>query len=82
MSEEVRTAAWLAEWQARIGYSDAAAAAALGLSVSSFRRQRTGRSRVSAQTALLAAYVPLFRRDWLNIAEVALKLARVTTPRR
>ncbi len=72
------TGAWLAAWQGVNGYSDGAAADALGLSVSSFRRQRTGRSRVSAQTALLAVYAPIFRRDWLDIADIATRLARVS----
>jgi hypothetical protein len=82
LAEEVRTAAWLAEWQRESAYSDAAAAEALGLSVPSFRRQRSGRSRVSAQTALLAVYVSVHRPNWLNIAELAIKLAKVNARRR
>jgi hypothetical protein len=43
-------------WQRRNGYSDEEAAEVLALSVSAFRRQRSGRAPVTRQTSLLAGY--------------------------
>jgi len=76
-----RSAAWLRQWQHDNRFTDARAAAALGLSERSLRRQKTGRSRVTRQTFLLAEYVSVHRRDWLHVAEVALTLARLTGSR-
>src|SRR5882757_10083698 len=78
---EVNPAAWLRRWQRDNRFTDARAAAALGLSERAFRRQKTGRSRVTRQTFLLAEYVSIHRRDWLHVAEVALTLARLTGSR-
>lgn len=75
-------AIWLTQWQSRLGYLDYEAAAALAISVAAFRRQRSGRSRVSPQTALLALYVSLHRADFLDIAELAQKLAMIQGGRR
>lgn len=63
-----------------MGYLDYEAAEALAMSISAFRRQLTGRSRVSRQTARLALYVTLHRADWLEIAELAAKLAAAQQP--
>jgi hypothetical protein len=70
--------AWLRQWQRDNRFTDARAAAALGLSERSYRRQKTGRSRVTRQTYLLAQYASIHEPIWLDIAEIAYKLARVT----
>lgn len=59
-----------------MGYNDGEAADALGMELQTFRRQRRGDSPVRPQTALLALYVTLHRADWLDIAELAQRLAR------
>src|SRR5882724_5843803 len=66
---------WLGAWQRRHRYTDRAAAEVLGLSVSAFRRQRAS-ARSSRQTELLVDYVTIHRTNWLEIAEIATKLAR------
>src|SRR5712675_2358805 len=71
-------AAWLRQWQRDNRFTDARAAAALGLSERAFRRQKTGRSHVTRQTRLLAQYVSIHAVCWLEVAEIAYKLARVT----
>jgi hypothetical protein len=70
--------AWLRGWQHDRRLTDCAAAAALALSLSSFKRQRNGRARVTRQTYLLAQYVSIHEPIWLEVAEIAYKLARVT----
>jgi hypothetical protein len=69
-------AGWLAIWQREHRYTDAIAAELLGLSVSSFRRQRGGRAKISRQTELLVGYVTVHEISWLDIAEIASRLAR------
>jgi hypothetical protein len=81
-SDNPPNARWLIEWQRKSGYSDMEASAALGISLSTFRRQRSGRSPVSEQTARLALYVTIHRLDWLSIAELAAKLARTERSKR
>jgi len=71
--------AWLRAWQRRNGLSTEGAAAALALSVSSYYRQRTGRSPPTAQSIALACYFELHEHDWLAIAELAAALARRTS---
>jgi hypothetical protein len=66
-------AAWLVEWQRRQNLSDEQAADLLALSISAYRNQRSGRSAVRAQTAMLALFT-----DGLPY-EVALK-TRVIDP--
>ncbi len=66
---------WLADWQKRMGYTDQEACDALAMGLSTFRNQRSGRSRVKRQTARLALHVALHRIDWLDIADLSLKLA-------
>ena len=73
--EVPQDAAWLCEWQDRLGYLDQEAADVLAESVSNFRRQRNGIIPVSRQTARLALHVALHRTDWLELAERARKLA-------
>lgn len=75
-------AAWLQAWQQKNNFSNQGAAARLGLSVSSYRRQRNGRSRVSQQTVLLAFYTDVHRHNWLEVAELAYKLARLNSAHR
>ena len=75
------SAAWLRQWQRDNRFTNIEAAAVLGLSERAFRRQKTGRSHVTRQTFLVAKYASIHRRDWLEIAEVALKLARLTGSR-
>jgi hypothetical protein len=77
---EVNPAAWLRRWQRDNRFTDSAAADELGLSLSAFRRQKTGRARVSRQTYLLALYTSVHRRDWLDIAEICYRLARRGRP--
>jgi hypothetical protein len=69
----------LRAWQRRNGLSTEGAAAALALSVSSYYRQRTGRSPPTAQSIALACYFELHEHDWLAIAELAAALARRTS---
>jgi hypothetical protein len=71
--------AWLRAWQRRNGLSTEGAAAALVLSVSSYYRQRTGRSPPTPQTIALACYFELHGHNWLAIAELAAGLARRTS---
>lgn len=72
------TAAELRDWQQRTGIrTDSEAASIVGLSLSAYRRQRSGRARVSRQTELLAlrheiGYAP----DLLRLAGVADALNR------
>jgi hypothetical protein len=75
-------AAWLTEWQRRTGYGDSEAAMALEMGLSTFRNQRSGRSKVSPRTARLAMYAALHRIDWLDIAELSIKLAAALEQRR
>jgi hypothetical protein len=74
-------AAWLLQWQRDNRFTDARAAAALGLSERAFRRQKSGRSRITQQTYLLAQYVYVHEVSWLAIAELARRLAYVTAGR-
>jgi hypothetical protein len=71
-------AAWLRQWQRDQRFTDGVAAARLGLSLSSYRRQKTGRSCVTRQTVLLAGYVAAHEPIWLDVAEIAYKLAYLT----
>lgn len=65
-------------WQRRCGFrTDDEAAEALCVHVSTFRRMRTGRGKIGAQTALLCDYVEISRPQWLNIAEAAMRLGRL-----
>jgi hypothetical protein len=50
-------AAWLRRWQRDHRFTNAAAAARLGLSERAYLRQKTGRSCVTRQTFLLSEYV-------------------------
>jgi hypothetical protein len=77
VSAEMLDPVWLAAWQRRNCFTNLGAAYRLGLSVSSFRRQKTGRTRVTAQTVLLAMYTDVHRHNWLTVAETAGKLAKV-----
>lgn len=70
----------LADWQRENRLTNADAARLLGLSVSAYCRQKSGRSRVSRQTKLLCNYVEIVNTNWLNIAEIATNLARVCEP--
>ena len=72
---EVNPAAWLRQWQRDQRFTDGVAATRLGLSLSSYRRQKTGRSCVTRQTVLLAGYVAAHETIWLDVAEIAYKLA-------
>jgi hypothetical protein len=75
-------AAGLRAWQRRMRFTDAAAAEAVGLSVSGYSKQRRGVSPVGRQTALLCDYVEALGRDWLPIAAAATHLARLANPGR
>jgi hypothetical protein len=75
-------AAWLSDWQRRIGYTDQEACDALAMGLSTFRNQRTGRSRVSRQTARLALHVALHRIDWLELSDLSARLARALEQRK
>jgi hypothetical protein len=70
--------AWLRQWQRANRLTDGRAAAALALSISSYRRQKSGRSRVTRQTLLLAQYVSIHEPVWLDVAQIAYKLAYLT----
>jgi hypothetical protein len=73
------TPAEVCGWQARCGLkTDAQAAHVLGLSVPSYRRKRTGRSKVTRQTALLMAYFEIYSDRWLALSEAAYRLAQLT----
>jgi hypothetical protein len=75
---EVNPAAWLRRWQHDDRFTDGVAAARLGLSERAYRRQKTGCSRVTRQTLLLAQYVPLLEPVWLDVAQIAYRLAYAT----
>jgi hypothetical protein len=70
----------LVAWQRRCGLrTDAHAAAALGISVVSYRRKRHGRIAITKQNELLILYYEMFGMRWLAVAEAAYKLARLTS---
>jgi len=68
-------AAELEAWQKRLRFSDKRAAAAIGLSLSGYRKQCGGERPVSLQTELLTRYVELFAPAWLDIATAWLDIA-------
>jgi hypothetical protein len=61
----------LCAWQRRAGYTEKRAADALGIGASAPDGERVRRN-----DALLAQYDELFRPRWLDIAEIATRLAR------
>jgi hypothetical protein len=75
-------AAWLTDWQRRMGWTDAEAAEALGMGLSTFRNQRSGRSKVSGPVAKLCLYVSLHRINWLELSELTARLAIALEQRR
>jgi len=70
----------LAAWQKRCGLrTDAEAARALGMGVSSYRQKRTGRASIPRQTELLCAYYEVFSAHLLlNLTEALERLAELT----
>jgi len=68
----------LRRWQRLHGYSDRTAASYVGLQLPAYRRQKHGKSRVTQQTAMLALYAPVIQNNWLEIAELAMKLHEKT----
>jgi hypothetical protein len=80
--DALRDAAWLVEWQRRNNFSDDEAAKVLELSVSGYRKQRSGRSVVSRQTAKLALLSPIDPFRMIEIAQLAMTVARMTIKRR
>lgn len=74
---DLTAAEYLTAWKRRSGLTDERAAAWCELSVSAFRRQRSG--RVSGdhcrQTVKLAELYGLVAVNWLDIAAIATKLA-------
>ncbi len=80
-SDNPPNARWLADWQRKNGFGDAEAAKTLGISISSFRRQRGGKSPVSEQTARLALYVSLHRLDLPDHLDLVTKLMRTQSVR-
>jgi hypothetical protein len=70
---------WLREWQRQNNYSDQQAADELALSLSAFRRQRSGGSRVSRQTAKLAILSIVDLKKFAKIGIMAAKLYGMNT---
>jgi hypothetical protein len=71
-------AEWLWQWQLKNNFTDEVAAERLALSVSSFKRQKSGRSRVSRQTARLALLTYLRRDDIMELAIAAYSWVKLT----
>jgi hypothetical protein len=68
----------LRAWQRRCGFrTDEEAAEALRVHGSTFRRMRIGRAKIGRQTEALCDYVEISRPNWLNIAEAAMRIARL-----
>jgi hypothetical protein len=65
-----------------MGFTDQESANKLAMGLSTFRNQRTGRSRVSRQTARLALHVALHHIDWLELSDLSARLARALDQRR
>jgi len=73
----------LVAWQRRCGFrTDAEAAAKLGIAVGTYRQKRTGRASITKQTEILCAYVEMFYGRWIDAAETARRLARLTSSAR
>lgn len=70
-------AAYLREWQRSYRLTDHEAAAWCRLSVSSFKRQKRGKSREPRQTVALAELYPIHNVEWIQVAEAALKAAKL-----
>jgi hypothetical protein len=70
---------WIREWQRLNDYGDKKAAAKLGLSVSAFRRQRSGRSPVSRQTVMLAIQSILDLPGLLKTCRMIIKMDEMNT---
>jgi hypothetical protein len=80
--EGLRDAKWLVAWQRRNNFSDEQAAEVLALSVSGYRKQRSGRAVVSRQTAKLALLSPIDPLRMIDIAQLAMTVARMNVNRR
>lgn len=70
-------AQYLTDWKRQHGLTDEQAAAWCRLSVSAFKRQRTGRVKHCRQTVALAELFPIHRVAWLEVAEAALRAGRL-----
>ena len=67
---------YLAAWQQRSRLTDRQAAEWVELSVSAYRRQKTGKVKGTAQTEKLARMYELVDLAWLDIAETSLRIGR------
>ncbi len=65
-----------------MGYTDNECAKALGEHLSTYRRQRTGKSKVPQPIGKLCLYIGLHRVDWLELADLSARLARALDQRK
>ncbi len=79
--EGLRDFRWLVEWQRRNNFSDDQAARAVYLKLSTYRKQRSGRSPVTDQTAALALLSPIDPLRLIDIAQLAITVARMNVKR-
>ena len=63
------------------GSPNQAAADRLAPSIRAYLQQRNGKARVTRQTIKLAFYTSVHRHNWLEVAELALNLARMNPER-
>ena len=80
--ESARDYRWLVDWQSTNNLSDQEAADETALSVAAYRRQRSGRTPVSRQTAALALKSMVDLDRMLKVAKMTIYLIEMSTNRR